>query len=255
MLLRRVMSHVRDQNWTAVAIDFVIVVIGVYVGIEVANWNERRVELERGQEYLERIEADLAYNIQSLGLRRAYWIEVAEEGRRALAFAEAGELAEDSAWVTLRAFLHASQVWRFTFNDTTYSEMRSAGELNLLESPVLRSDLAEYFVSRAPRRGEGFYLLFPAYRETVRSAFPSTLARYYWEACHDQAREVQELRACEAPVDEAEARRALDELVGTPGLLGELRYWINTLDLLIELADIDLELSRQLADEVAASKR
>jgi hypothetical protein len=55
------MSHVRDQNWTAVAIDFVIVVIGVYVGIEVANWNERRVELERGQEYLERIEADLAY--------------------------------------------------------------------------------------------------------------------------------------------------------------------------------------------------
>ena len=33
MLLRRVMEHVRDQNWAAVAIDFVIVVVGVFIGI------------------------------------------------------------------------------------------------------------------------------------------------------------------------------------------------------------------------------
>ncbi len=37
MLLRRVIAHVRNQEWTAVAIDFVIVVIGVFVGIQVAN--------------------------------------------------------------------------------------------------------------------------------------------------------------------------------------------------------------------------
>jgi hypothetical protein len=35
MLLRRVIEHVREQNWLAVFIDFLIVVVGVFIGIQV----------------------------------------------------------------------------------------------------------------------------------------------------------------------------------------------------------------------------
>jgi len=42
MLLRRITQHVRNQNWFAVFIDFFIVVVGVFIGIQVANWNEER---------------------------------------------------------------------------------------------------------------------------------------------------------------------------------------------------------------------
>ncbi|MGK2924785.1 MAG: hypothetical protein ACSLE2_04120 [Lysobacterales bacterium] len=42
MILRRVIAHFRNQEWTAIALDFVIVVVGVFVGIQVANWNEER---------------------------------------------------------------------------------------------------------------------------------------------------------------------------------------------------------------------
>ena len=42
MILRSVMKHVRDQNLFAVGLDFVIVVVGVFIGIQVANWNEAR---------------------------------------------------------------------------------------------------------------------------------------------------------------------------------------------------------------------
>ena len=42
MLLRRVMKHVKDQNWTTVALDFMIVVVGVFIGIQVSNWNDVR---------------------------------------------------------------------------------------------------------------------------------------------------------------------------------------------------------------------
>lgn len=38
--LRRVIEHVRDHNRTTIGIDFVIVVFGMLVGIQVANWNE-----------------------------------------------------------------------------------------------------------------------------------------------------------------------------------------------------------------------
>ena len=59
MLLRRVIEHLRDQNWTAVGIDFVIVVIGVFVGIQVANWNEALADERLGRAYAARLLADL----------------------------------------------------------------------------------------------------------------------------------------------------------------------------------------------------
>lgn len=55
MLLRRITKHVKDQNWFAVGIDFVIVVIGVFIGIQVANWNEVRQERQLEQTILERM--------------------------------------------------------------------------------------------------------------------------------------------------------------------------------------------------------
>lgn len=51
MLLRRVIEHVREQHWTAIGIDFAIVVVGVFVGIQVSNWNEMRREAQRAQGY------------------------------------------------------------------------------------------------------------------------------------------------------------------------------------------------------------
>ncbi|MEX0644258.1 MAG: hypothetical protein WD076_03050 [Parvularculaceae bacterium] len=39
MSLRRVIAHFRKQEWTAIALDFLIVVVGVFVGLQVTNWN------------------------------------------------------------------------------------------------------------------------------------------------------------------------------------------------------------------------
>ena len=33
MILRRITKHVKDQNWFAVGIDFIIVVVRVFIGI------------------------------------------------------------------------------------------------------------------------------------------------------------------------------------------------------------------------------
>ncbi len=59
MLLRRVIEHVKAQNWTAVALDFVIVVVGVFIGIQVANWNDLRAAKERKDEIIAALIEDL----------------------------------------------------------------------------------------------------------------------------------------------------------------------------------------------------
>ncbi len=55
MLLRRVIEHVKAQNWTAVALDFVIVVVGVFIGIQVSNWNAARIAEVQAEDLLQRM--------------------------------------------------------------------------------------------------------------------------------------------------------------------------------------------------------
>jgi len=64
MLLRRLMEHVKAQNWTAVALDFVIVVTGVFIGIQVSNWNDVRREHALERQYLERLSSDIRLSAQ-----------------------------------------------------------------------------------------------------------------------------------------------------------------------------------------------
>lgn len=140
MILRRLSASVRTQDWFAVALE--LVVVGIFLGLEVSTWNEARADRSRSAAYLDRIEADLVIDVAELQKRISFWNEVARNGRIALAYAEESRPGEKSAWTVLRAFIHASQVWRFTFNATTYSELRSAGELALIDDPELRASLA-----------------------------------------------------------------------------------------------------------------
>ena len=55
MLLRSITKHVRDQNWFAVGLDFFIVVIGVFIGIQVANWNDARSDEHNYQNAMVRL--------------------------------------------------------------------------------------------------------------------------------------------------------------------------------------------------------
>ncbi len=60
MLLRRFTRHVKEQNWFAVFLDFLIVVVGVFIGIQLGNWNTAQQDrrLERG--ILERLHTEIA---------------------------------------------------------------------------------------------------------------------------------------------------------------------------------------------------
>jgi hypothetical protein len=66
MLLRRITEHVRTQNWFAVGIDFMIVVTGVFIGIQVANWNDAQHDRQRENVYLEALVADVRKDIADI---------------------------------------------------------------------------------------------------------------------------------------------------------------------------------------------
>lgn len=247
MILRRVIEHVKHQNWTAIALDFVIVVMGVFIGIQVANWNDARADHRRSENYLSRIRTDLESDMHELQRHKDVWQRVAVEGYAAIEYAEIGETNGATDWEILRSFLHASQSWTFNFVDTTYSELRSAGELGLIADAELQSALADYYVATIARRGGGgHYSLMPKYREMVRGRMRSDIMRYYWLNCFRQEAGVQEFIACPAPLGGSDIAGILQQLASDAPLIHALRYWVDTQRVATELAEFDLERARAL---------
>ena len=148
MLLRRVIDHVREQNWTAVGVDFVIVVFGVFVGIQVSNWNEARQGTDQQQRYLERLTADFRSIQQRIDRHFATFegiIDGADYIQQLLSLSEA-EFREFA--VDPQRLKDAASLLDHTRippgSSATYLEMVAAGQLSALGNPVLRDKLAEY---------------------------------------------------------------------------------------------------------------
>lgn len=148
MILRRLVRHLQDQNWLAVALEFLIVVTGVFLGVQADRWNEMRREGVRAESHLQRIHADLATDLQDMEARVAFRGEVIAHGEAALAYAESDSLKDGSTWETILAFSQASQLWPFTPSDVTYQELRSAGELGLVRSDALRQAMGRLLRDR-----------------------------------------------------------------------------------------------------------
>ena len=64
MILRRVIQHVQSQNWIAILIDLVIVVVGVYIGIQAQAWHTARDNQTIERQYLLSLHEQLSNMIE-----------------------------------------------------------------------------------------------------------------------------------------------------------------------------------------------
>ena len=66
MILRRFAESLQRQNWAAIAIEFALLVLGVFLGIQVANWNEARADRAAYEAALVRLGAEIDTNLAYL---------------------------------------------------------------------------------------------------------------------------------------------------------------------------------------------
>jgi hypothetical protein len=153
MILRRVIAHVRQQEWNAIAIDFVIVVLGVFIGIQVSNWNEARASRMRERTHLEQLLIDLESDraTGARGVTAANRIDDAADALLAV-LEGAPQAAAISDADLMRLLLEAGYAYLPQGNPTTYNEMISTGALGLMQSVELKRTLGEYYRSASMGR-------------------------------------------------------------------------------------------------------
>jgi hypothetical protein len=143
MLLRRVIHHVGDQNWLAVGIDFIIVVLGVFMGIEVSNWNEARGIRLAEAHYLTALENDANYSLESLkGMLTR--LDEQQAARRALfdySRTPDAPLAAPEIDSLLQEGLFSLE--RDDISQVAFDALSDSGQLSLIGDPVLITALQE----------------------------------------------------------------------------------------------------------------
>ncbi len=253
MILRRVVAHFRKQEWTAIALDFLIVVIGVFVGLQVNNWNEAREFQKQETELLIRLRRELEASIIATDQKVDAFRQVAAAGLRSLDFIAAGQSCGVGCWRVLVDFYHASQWQSIGVDRSAYDEMRRLG---LPQSREI-ADAVDTYLSQNANLSSTMNEL-PAYRALVRQFVPPRAQALYWENCYDLTggAETYSLDCPKGASDEASAA-TVDKIAGNPEIERYLTLWIGLLDSMPpeledqnELADIaidkiDAELERR----------
>lgn len=182
MLLRRITDHVKAQNWTAIAIDFVIVVVGVFIGIQVSNWNEDRQNVSRTQNYYSRLIEDLDSERRALLARLDYMAVTDGYGHSALAAINDPPTKQTSQF--LIALYQASQIWTYSVQRATYDEILSSGVAEAIPEPELRTQLANFYLNAEATRQ--IIVATTPYRQQIRLYLPNNIQAAIRQDCDDR---------------------------------------------------------------------
>lgn len=241
MLLRRLTRSLKEQNWTAIWIEFVLLVAGVFLGIQVSNWNEERETDQKAVAFTEHLLEDLREEAWGYELLIEYSEQVRKNAEQAEAGLAGATAMEDEA--VLVAAYRAPQYKQKLRRRATYDELISTGAIGLIRDRALR-DLAMRLYSIPTIDNlvrEGMQSRYrEAFRMTVPLAAQHALARH----CGDRPTPVGDYASlahsldypCRTELSTDAIRDAVAALRGNPQLVGFLR--LRETDLATRLADL-----------------
>lgn len=145
MLLRRFGRHIRNQDWFAVSLDLLVVVVGILVAFQIDRWREERAGRALEADYVQRLIADVETDLPEISR------SINNAGER-VGFAELLIAAvQDSAAATREParFLVAVQSASWTTTPSlasyTFEDLRSTGNLGLIRNSHLVQSLYSYY--------------------------------------------------------------------------------------------------------------
>ena len=141
MILRRLATAFHKQDWFTVVIETLIVMFGVFLGLQVNNWNQARFERADTHNVLERLERDfeLQRTLTSRSIRQQELL--LEATSRLITGIRAGELDEQTLNEDLAL---VDSVSTFPGPSAAFQELVSTGRMRLIANEDLRDKLYEF---------------------------------------------------------------------------------------------------------------
>lgn len=250
MILKRLRAEAARQNWLGVSVDLIILILGVFLGIQVNNWNQARLDRMEGRDYRERLYSDLESNQRYLAFRIRYDGQALAHAQAALAALER-PVSTDPGLFLIHAYEASNHIPQ-PIRHFTYDEAVASGKAERLGDRMLRERIANYYVGAATM--QRLFDNVPPYREEIRSVLPFDAQAQVMKDCPevlkaDQYGSVTPRLSdrCRSTMDVRTARRIAEDVRAIPSL----RRLLNR-----EIADRDQKIlnAQQLNEEAERLK-
>ena len=189
MLLRRVIEHVKAQNWIAVGIDFFIVVIGVFIGMQVQQWAGEQARKNQEAAYLQRLHIE----VENLVATRATVLEGRERWHLEMQSAVRVIFGETDRQLTdneCRGVAYNYFVSNPTDHLGSLLELQSSGQTSIIRNERVSAALQSYLLTRARARDSQAQIsilikpLGPAYPHLIEVKSPTVAGNLEVENAH-----------------------------------------------------------------------
>jgi hypothetical protein len=232
---RRVIGHLKNQQWTAFGIEFVIVVLGIFIGLQVSNWNQARTVGQQAANFAERLRTDLREEDWAYQLLISYNREVLANAQRAASALEGTTTTSDES--LLICAYRATQYKQRLRRRSTYDELISTGTIGLIRDQKLRDTAMRVYnmptIDNSVREG-----MQSRYREAFRMSEPNDVQRALAKECGDRYIETGDYAAITGSLDYPCTTGLSEQAIGEAAK--SLRSNGNLLPLLrVRIADIE----------------
>ena len=249
MIFKRAIAKLRAQDWAAITIELLIVIVGVFIGTWVANRNQEGVERRAAEKMVGELRPGLKSVIDSFDGTSEYLAIARAYSDTAFAGWASHPNVSDEQFVI--AAYQASQVNGVAINAINWTQIYGGNQLQLLDDPDLRQALSVLMTLDYTQIDQA--KIETPYREHVRQVIPQDIQDAIRAKCGDTYLPERPLvpllpATCTLNFPRATWAQAARILRAEPQLVNELRWhraavatFIDTMDVFEDQAKMVLK--------------
>jgi hypothetical protein len=226
MIFKRAVAKLKAQDWLAIGIELVIVIIGVFIGTQVSNWNNVRIEQAKTEQMARDLQPELRRVANIYRMMMNYYGVTRRYGDTAFAGWRGQKGVSDRDFVI--AAYQSSQITFSGVNVASWAQIFGSERLRDLNNRRLRVSLSELMTSDLAALETD---LSTEYRRNVRMVLPEDVQDAIRAGCGDRGLGLGYIvlaPTCTVDLPEQRFTAAAQALRANPKLVGELRYHFAT---------------------------
>jgi hypothetical protein len=215
-MIRSINKHIRAQNWIGLVLDFIVVVLGIFLGLQASDWNQGRLERKEAEYHLTFLFEELTEGINKAAdeIKRSEEVLIGSFTAARLLTQKAWDPGERGRFE--EAITSTFQLWGPRYRPVSLRRIVDDGKLDIIESKELQKAILRFDSS---------------YREAIEQ----TKTSYSYSQIHTP--KITTSMRFEGP----EIVSTTEELLGNPVLRAAVRdkaIWQRIqIDVLIDLQD------------------
>ena len=144
-MLQRILTTMFGGQWRVIFAEFLLIVAGIFVGLQADSWFEDRQLSKALDIYLVRLQDDVAQMIEDLGSGRKINSQERKAAIRALRIVENCSMPETQVAEFQRTLAQHQVLLSFNITRSTYNEMIAVGAFARIDNIELKDKLSRFY--------------------------------------------------------------------------------------------------------------